>query len=116
MAAPTSSRAPTDRRTRGAPSRYRAFVDEPTIPEHVSPVRRTKDFTSTSVPAGLRRAHHTSVWAEVVVTEGSVVFVDEDSGRSTTVTSGSRHVIAPNSPHHVEPDVDAVFHVQFYAD
>ncbi|NNE72225.1 MAG: DUF1971 domain-containing protein [Acidimicrobiales bacterium] len=76
--------------------------------------RITPTFTAQSVPAALRRAHHTTVWAELVVQAGSVDFVEEDTGWHTTVTAGHRQVIVPNRRHHIEPSEDATFAVQFY--
>lgn len=76
--------------------------------------RRTPDFTTATVPPGLLAAHKTSVWAQLVVTAGSVVFVDEVTGAATTVGVPAPHTITPDRKHHVEPADDAEFHVQFY--
>ncbi|MDW3177574.1 MAG: DUF1971 domain-containing protein [Acidimicrobiia bacterium] len=88
---------------------------EAKLPEGATPSRATPTFTQQSVPPGLRAAHQTSVWAELVVASGSVVFVDEESGDRSLVVAGKRQVIAPRQPHHVEPDSAAEFFVQFYA-
>ncbi len=65
------------------------------------------------MPPALGRSHHTAVWAELVVEEGSVLFVDDES-RRVTVAAGDRVAIVPRVSHHIEPADDAVFHVQFY--
>ena len=91
-------------------------MSRPAIPDHLRPVRRTPDFTAATVPAGLLAAHRTTAWAELVVTSGTVVFVEEEAMRSIPVGAGERHVIVPELIHHVEPEDDAEFHVQFYAD
>ena len=83
------------------------------LPRDAAPVRRTPSFTAASMPPALGRAHLTSVWAELVVEEGSVLFADENP-RRVAVPAGSRIVIVPQVSHHIEPADDAVFHVQFY--
>ena len=83
------------------------------------PGRTTPTFDAGSVPAGLLRAHRTVVWAQLVVSRGTVTFVDEGddvvSARSkTVVTPNEPHTISPDRPHHIVPSDDAEFHVQFY--
>lgn len=65
------------------------------------------------MPPALGRSHLTSVWAELVVEQGSALFVD-DTSRRVLVSAGSRTPIEPGVAHHIEPAADAVFHVQFY--
>lgn len=65
------------------------------------------------MPAALAKKHRTTVWAELVVLEGTVLFVDEES-RNVAATAGSRVVIMPNTYHQVAPSGDAQFYVQFY--
>ena len=89
-------------------------ADSIEVPQEAVPGRRTPSFTAESMPPALGRAHLTSVWAELVVEEGSVDFADEAS-RRVTVTAGRRVAIPPDVSHHVEPAQDAVFHVQFYS-
>lgn len=85
------------------------------LPEGVVPGRKTPTFTETSVPPALLKAHHTTVWAELVVLEGSVEFTYEEvSGPVITANSGHRVVIAPNQKHHIAPGEAASFYVQFY--
>jgi len=83
------------------------------IPAAAVPGRRTPTFTAESMPPALAKDHRTTVWAELVVVEGTVLFVDEAS-RSITAAAGSRIVIVPDTYHHVEPSGDARFYVQFY--
>ena len=66
------------------------------------------------MPAGLSRAHVTTVWAELVVLAGSVLFVEEDAQRRIRARPGDRVLIVPGTYHHVEPSSDAEFYVQFY--
>ena len=83
------------------------------VPPTARAVRRTPSFTTTSMPPALGRSHRTSVWAELVVEEGSVLFADDQS-RRVVVRAGHRIAIAPRVAHCIEPTDDAVFHVQFY--
>jgi len=45
------------------------------IPEAAVPGRRTPAFTAESMPPALAKDHRTTVWAELVVEEGTVLFV-----------------------------------------
>lgn len=83
------------------------------VPPTAVPVRRTPSFTAASMPPALGRSHRTSVWAELVVEEGAVLFAD-DVRRRVTVANGSRIAIAPGAAHRIEPADDALFHIQFY--
>ena len=65
------------------------------------------------MPAGLSRAHVTTVWAELVVLAGSVLFIEE-AQRRIEAASGDRVLIVPGTYHHVKPSEDAEFFVQFY--
>ena len=91
-------------------------MTERLLPNGLQPGRTTPSFTRDTVPAALRSAHHTTVWAELMVEQGAVLFVEEDPSWQTQVTAGHSQVIVPNRKHHVEPAADAVFHVQFYVD
>ena len=83
------------------------------IPIAAVPGRRTPTFTAESMPPALANDHRTTVWAELVVLEGTVLFVDESS-RNVTAATGGRVVIVPDTYHHIEPSDDAQFYVQFY--
>ena len=61
----------------------------------------------------LSTSHVTSTWAELVVLDGSVLFVD-DSPRRVRAAAGERVPIIPGVSHHIEPACDAAFYVQFY--
>ena len=87
-----------------------------TLPPGARHVRSTPEFTAESVPAGLLRAHRVAdgVWGLLRVLSGSVVYVLEEHGDSVTVSAGGAQVIAPGEVHHVEPDDDARFLVEFH--
>lgn len=78
------------------------------------PGRATPTFDAASVPAGLLRSHRTAVWAQLVVTRGTVRFVDEGTGDETVADAAAPVTIVPDQPHHIVPSDDAEFHVQFY--
>lgn len=85
------------------------------LPQGVVPGRKTSTFTVSSVPPALLKAHHTTVWAELVVLEGSVEFTYESTPPSVkTAAPGKSVVIVPNQKHHIKPGETASFYVQFY--
>ena len=87
--------------------------DPMTVPPTAVPARRTRTFSTATMPAALSTAHVTSVWAELVVLAGSVRFVDE-TPREIVATSGCRVVIVPGIHHHVEPADNTEFYIRFY--
>jgi len=88
----------------------------PHLPEGVEWVRTTPEFTASTVPAGLLRAHRVApgAWGVLRVLEGTVTFVEEESGVAHPLTAGESVVIPPEVPHHVEPGPDARFVVEFH--
>lgn len=87
------------------------------LPTGVEHQRTTDDFTDQTVPAGLLRAHKIApeVWGRLVTVAGTVRFVWEDSASEPVVLgAGDSVVIPPDTPHHVEPQAGARFHVEFY--
>ena len=90
--------------------------DRRRLPPGLRAARDTPIFTSATTPAGLRRAHRTAVWAELVVTAGEVDLEDEDfrQSSSTRISSGSRITLVPGRAHSVTPSPDGRFYVRFY--
>ena len=84
------------------------------MPTMVHPRRRTAVFDHETVPNGLRREHKTSVWARLIVLEGSVHFRDSVGEWSVTGTTLRSLVIVPDRPHMIRFDPGAKFYVQFY--
>ena len=84
------------------------------LPRGLRAARRTPNFTVDSVPPGLLSAHITTVWAQLIVSSGSVVFVDEESDERAVVRDDVPMVIVPHRRHHIEPDPGAEFFVQFF--
>jgi len=85
-----------------------------TLPCAVSLIRTTPTWTSTTTPTGLRRSHQTSVWAQLVVELGTVLFVEEQPRIELQATPTSPVVIVPGRAHHVVPDEHARFHIRFF--
>lgn len=89
----------------------------PAIPAGATLRRTTDEFTAETVPAGLLRQHRIAegTWGLLRVRAGTVRFVVEDGETpSAMVEAGGDQVIEPGVPHHVEPDADARFVVEFY--
>lgn len=88
----------------------------PELPADVAPYKQTATFDASSVPAGLRRSHTLAAgtWGEIVVEQGRVLYVLEDEGDQGIVLGPDLvGVIAPERPHHVEPEEGARFFVRF---
>ena len=87
------------------------------LPGGMTLVRSTPEFDADSVPAGLLRAHQVAdgVWGRLVVTEGTVDFVFEDTPDDIrAVAAGETQVIPPARLHHIAVAEGARFHVEFH--
>lgn len=86
------------------------------LPTGLTPGRRTPTFDRSSLPAGLTRAHKTSVWAELIVLAGTVRFQEEEGAtlRDLELGPGERAVIVPDIAHRVTLGEGARMAVQFY--
>lgn len=89
-------------------------MDERIVPADAVAGRKTPSFTPETVPAALLAAHHTTVWGELIVEEGVVTFVEEDPAWQHRLEAPAVQAIVPHRRHHVEPELNAVFHIQFY--
>ncbi|WP_419918100.1 DUF1971 domain-containing protein [Candidatus Poriferisocius sp.] len=87
--------------------------NEPRIPSGAVTGRKTPVFNARTMPPALGRDHIATVWAELTVVRGSVQFLEE-TGRSQTATPGNPVTITPNLKHHVVPNPNAEFYIQFY--
>lgn len=87
------------------------------MPPGLTLTRTTPEFTESSVPPGLLRAHHVGagVWGRVCVRAGELRFVFEDSpGTSHQLRAGDSLDIPPAVAHRVEPTDSVRFVVEFY--
>jgi len=89
----------------------------PEMPAGLALARTTPEFTDTTVPAALLAAHRVGpgVWGRLRVHAGRVRFVFEADPSSALELSAGEHIdIPPGEAHHVEPQSDARFVVEFY--
>lgn len=88
------------------------------LPADYAPYHRSAPFRTGSIPDALLRQHDTKpgVWALLTVSHGSLEFVELLDGgeRRTPVTAGGRAVIRPGVVHHVAPQGDVEFTVEFW--
>lgn len=92
------------------------------LPETARPYRRTAEFTETSVPAGLLRAHTTKAgtWGLIHVLEGRLAYRVVDPRRPISeailTPDGPPGVVEPTILHEVEPLGSVRFFVEFHKD
>lgn len=89
----------------------------PPWPADAAAYRRTPEFTETTVPGGLLRAHATrpGTWARLHVLEGRLLFRDLADGAETVLDPGIHPLIHPGRPHEVAPVGPVRFFVEFCA-
>lgn len=87
----------------------------PPWPAGLVPYRRTPEFTESTLPAGLTRAHSTKpgTWARLVVAEGALLFRDLPSGAELRLGPGVHPLIHPARLHQVAPLGPVRFLVEF---
>lgn len=89
------------------------------LPADVQPYARTAEFTETTVPAGLLRAHTTKAgaWGLIHVLEGRLAYRITDPRRPASDTvltpEGVPGVVEPTILHEVEPLGVVRFFVEF---
>ncbi len=100
-----------------APAQTAPAQTAPVMPPGLTLTRTTPEFTESSVPPGLLRAHHVAagLWGRVCVRAGELRFVFEDSpGTSHQLRAGDSLDIPPAVAHRVEPADTVRFVVEFY--
>lgn len=87
----------------------------PSLPDTVTPYRKTPVFTEKSVPQGLLRDHRTKpgMWARVHVVAGSLGLEYPSGGTAVTLTPERTGVIEPDVPHRVILAGPVRFFVEF---
>lgn len=85
-------------------------------PSDLVAYKRTPDFTESSVPAGLLRAHSTKagVWAKIHVLSGKLLFRDLHAKTEQWLSPGIYPIIHPQAEHEVEPCEGTSFFVEFH--
>ena len=87
------------------------------LPENVVAYQHTPEFTNSTIPAGLLRAHSTKagVWGLIVLLEGSLIYRILELNREEIRLSVERlGVIEPMIRHEVEAIQPVVFYVEFH--
>lgn len=87
------------------------------MPAGYQPYKRTIEFTTHTIPDALKQQHSTKrgVWGVIHVVEGRMRYVVEAPlAREFVLETGSRAVIVPEVPHHVMPEGDVRFYVEFH--
>jgi tellurite resistance-related uncharacterized protein len=87
------------------------------VPEGLILTSTSREFTATSTPAALLKAHHLAqdIWGRLRVSTGTVEFCFEhDPERLVTIAAGEHFDIPPSVMHHATPSTDASFCIEFY--
>jgi tellurite resistance-related uncharacterized protein len=90
------------------------------LPRGLHAYRRTPEFTETTIPKGLLKAHTTKdgTWGLIHVLEGRLAYRIKDPARTAWQTVLSLHeepgVIEPTVLHEVEPLGPVRFYVEFH--
>ncbi len=88
----------------------------PVLPSGLETYKQTDELDGDTVPKGLLRSHRLkpSVWGQIVVTEGVVVYVIEtEPPQAFPLNPRVVGVVAPEQPHHVIVQPGARFFVRF---
>lgn len=88
-----------------------------TLPEAVTPYKRTPEFDQDSVPAGLLRDHQTKegVWGKIVILEGKLEYtITEPEVEVIVLDTEHFGVVEPTVLHHIKPLGDVKFYVEFH--
>jgi tellurite resistance-related uncharacterized protein len=89
------------------------------LPPDLTPYRRTPEFTETTIPAGLLRAHATKegAWGLIHVISGALAYRITDPRRPAVETvltpEHAPGVVEPTIRHEVEPLGPVRFYVEF---
>jgi tellurite methyltransferase len=89
----------------------------PAVPPGAVCVRRTPDFSESTIPGGLLHCHSTKpgVWGLIQIIEGSLTYrVLEPTATEAVLTPGHPGVVEPGRLHEVEPRGPVRFFVEFF--
>lgn len=87
-----------------------------TLPADVAAYKRTREFTTGAIPAGLLSRHTTraGVWGRICVEEGALRYrILTEPPEEHLLTPGHDGIVAPEVPHEVEPVGAVRFFVEF---
>ena len=88
------------------------------FPDDLQSQRRTPEFTYTTLPEGLRKAHTTKVgvWGLLHVTQCELIYIlERDEEQTIRVGAGDTAVIVPEMLHRVALKPDAAFFIEFFS-
>lgn len=85
-------------------------------PSTLIPYNRTDEFDQDSIPESLLRTHSTKqgVWAMIRVLEGTLILTTGDEEEELHPKNPG--FVEPQVEHHVKPEGDVRFFVEFYRD
>jgi tellurite methyltransferase len=89
----------------------------PAVPPAAVSIRRTPDFSESTIPSGLLHRHSTKpgVWGLIQIIEGSLTYrVLEPIATEAVLTPGHPGVVEPGRLHEVEPRGPVRFFVEFF--
>lgn len=92
-------------------------MDHGELPAGLELTRTTREFDTATMPDGLLRAHRIGVgsWGRLRMLAGALRFVWEETDRGfVDLAEGDTLIIAPQMFHHVEPETDARFVIEFH--
>lgn len=87
-----------------------------TLPDHVVHYKSTPEFTETTIPAGLLKAHTTAagVWGRIRIIEGALRYrITEPLPEVHLLEPGAPGIVEPQVRHEVEPIGPVRFCVDF---
>lgn len=87
------------------------------LPEAVVCYRTTPRYTDATLPAGLRRAHHTKTgtWGRIIVHRGAIGYrIDPPLERFFELGPATPGIIPPGVMHALEPSGPVALQIEFY--
>lgn len=86
------------------------------LPDNVSPYKRTPEFQASTIPTGLLKDHQTKagVWGKIVVLSGKLLYTIQEPFEEILLDSNKHGVVEPSVLHQVKPIGQVSFFVEFY--
>lgn len=84
-------------------------------PEDLEFVRRTEDFTRTTLPTGLLQDHRLKPghWGHLHLLQGRLEYHDQ-TGFTTVLEGGQSNWVQPELVHHIRPLDEVLLHIEFF--
>ncbi len=87
------------------------------LPNNVTPYKRTPEFDESTIPKGLLHEHQTkaAVWGKIVVLDGELQYtINEPEEEQIILNQDSVGIVEPTIRHEVKPLGKVRFYVEFY--